>query len=45
VVVNDVEGAGFKVPYSSAVATISGTTSEFTLTFVAPWLNLVQFLS
>jgi len=35
-VVNDVEGAGFKVPYSSTVATISGTSTEFTLSFVAP---------
>jgi hypothetical protein len=35
-VVNDVKGAGFTVPYSSTVATISGSSSEFTLTFVAP---------
>jgi hypothetical protein len=35
-VVNDVQGAGFTVPYSSTVATISGSSSEFTLTFVSP---------
>lgn len=35
-VVNDVKGAGFTVPYSSTVATVSGSSSEFTLTFVAP---------
>lgn len=35
-VVNDVKGAGFTVPYSSTVATISGSSSEFTLTFVTP---------
>jgi len=35
-VVNDVEGAGFTVPYSSTVATLSASSSEFTLTFVNP---------
>lgn len=35
-VVNDVEGAGFTVPYSSTVATFSSSSSEFTLTFVNP---------
>ena len=35
-VVNDVEGAGFAIPYSSTVATFSASSSEFTLTFVNP---------
>jgi hypothetical protein len=35
-VVNDVKGAGYTVRYSSTVATISGSSSKFTLTFVTP---------
>ena len=35
-VVNDVRGTGFRTPYSSTVATVSGTSTEFTLTFVDP---------
>ena len=35
-VVNDVKGSGYTVPYSSTVATVSGTSSKFTLTFVTP---------